>query len=99
MLLEKNVTFDIVQFSLFILHFGYNVVFADIHYWIGLSDQQVEGQFIWESTSELARFTNWVPGDPNDAHGNEDCVLTNWHTKWADANCNWKEHFVCQGRI
>lgn len=32
--------------------------------WIGLSDQAIEGSFVWDS-GEPVSYTNWFPGEPN----------------------------------
>ncbi|MHB9005352.1 MAG: immunoglobulin domain-containing protein [Limisphaerales bacterium] len=45
-------------------------------YWIGFNDFEREGQWVW-STGEQVTFTNWGPGEPNDA-GNEDGAVLNW---------------------
>ena len=39
--------------------------------WIGLTDEVVEGQFKWVN-GEAVTYTNWAPGAPDDAGGNED---------------------------
>lgn len=42
--------------------------------WIGLTDEAVEGSFIWADGPEAGQapiFTSWNPGEPNNA-GNED---------------------------
>ena len=36
--------------------------------WIGLTDSQVEGTFVWKS-GEPFSYSNWSPGEPNDAFG------------------------------
>ncbi len=41
--------------------------------WIGLTDQDQEGQFDWV-TGEPVTFTRWIPNEPNQA-GNEDYVF------------------------
>ena len=70
-------------------------------YWIGLSDAQVEGKWIWQhSFSPLGNYTSWNKGEPNGAE-KEDCVVQchdggNWG--WLDVACEVYEeiHALCQ---
>jgi len=39
--------------------------------WIGLNDVEKEGRFVWTS-GEPVSYTNWQPGEPNDANEGED---------------------------
>ena len=70
---------------------------------IGLTDRTKEGKFRW-SDGTTPRYTNWAPGEPNDAKtvGGEDCVVINWKGgKWNDVKCNsnqWSEGFVCSAK-
>jgi len=41
--------------------------------WIGLNDIAIEGTFEWTSGEGLS-YTNWLPGEPNNAGGNEDAT-------------------------
>ncbi len=45
---------------------------SDIRFWIGLSDELVEGTFVWDS-GELLTYTNWdavsTPDEPNGGTG------------------------------
>ncbi|MBA3899945.1 MAG: HYR domain-containing protein, partial [Bacteroidetes bacterium] len=52
--------------------------------WIGFTDRDVEGTFKWV-TNEPVTYTNWAPGEPNNA-GNEDWAVINWggSAKWND---------------
>ena len=38
---------------------------ATSNYWIGLSDTQTEGTFLWIN-GQVPVYTNWSPGEPND---------------------------------
>ena len=44
-------------------------------YWIGLTDSAVEGHFVWQHSSKPLIWSNWYPGEPNNAWGIEDCVI------------------------
>ena len=71
-------------------------------YWIGLSDIAAENEFVWQhSYSPLgAKFTNWVPGEPNNAglRTDEDCVHL-WHGGghwgWNDMDCKTTHTEAC----
>jgi hypothetical protein len=58
--------------------------------WIGLSDEIVEGTFLWDSGEPLT-YTNWCAGEPNNANGTEHYVemLTGsgcWNDQPANGN-------------
>ncbi|XP_040909696.1 C-type mannose receptor 2-like [Toxotes jaculatrix] len=68
--------------------------------WIGLSDTQKEGRWMW-SDGCAVKFTSWNSGEPNDDLGNEDCAHKNFgtHLKWNDKPCSDSYSFVCASRI
>jgi hypothetical protein len=45
-------------------------------YWIGFTDEALEGTWVWTSGEPVA-YTNWSPGEPNDFWG-EDYAVMNW---------------------
>lgn len=55
---------------------------------LGGSDEAVEGTFVWDDGTPF-QLTNWNPGEPNDAGGNEDCVeiIGAAAGKWNDVPC------------
>ena len=46
---------------------------VDRSLWIGLTDQAVEGTFVWTSGEPVA-YTNWAAGEPNNSGGDENWV-------------------------
>ena len=47
------------------------------------------GQYVWQESHEVAKYTNWNDGEPNDSNwltGTEDCVVK--HGGWEDFECN-----------
>ena len=50
---------------------------------IGLTDEVVEGTFVWES-GELTLFTLFAQGEPNGSNGNEDHVVLRADGAWDD---------------
>ena len=52
--------------------------------WIGISDAKQEGKFEW-ANGEAVNYTNWAPGEPNDAGGFQDYGWLNYlGGKWDD---------------
>uniref|UniRef100_A0A3P9JZL0 C-type lectin domain-containing protein n=1 Tax=Oryzias latipes TaxID=8090 RepID=A0A3P9JZL0_ORYLA len=72
---------------------------AEAPNWIGLSDAQEEGGWMWSDGSKVD-FQAWLTGEPNNSHGNEHCGTTNWGTtkEWNDHRCTYTHPFVCKSR-
>jgi hypothetical protein len=52
--------------------------------WTGLTDQALEGNFVWV-TGEAFTYNNWNPSEPNNS-GNEDFGVINRDGGWNDLN-------------
>lgn len=64
--------------------------------YIGLSDEAVEGTFVWVDGSAPA-FTAWGMGEPNNALDGEDCgQLAVATAVWNDIACATAGAFVCE---
>ncbi|XP_062568492.1 perlucin-like [Saccostrea cucullata] len=70
------------------------------NYWIGLSDIQREGKWVWSSTQTVPTYTHWFPGQPDNTRDqrSEDCV--HMHALmgflWNDFHCNAANNFICE---
>ncbi|WP_243138245.1 lectin-like protein [Heliorestis acidaminivorans] len=53
------------------------------YYWMGASDEEVEGQWGWV-TGEPFRYTNWAPGEPNNYGGENYMALLRTNGLWND---------------
>ncbi len=62
--------------------------------WIGYSDGESEGNFIW-GTGSASSYTNWGSGQP-DNNSDEDCAEANTNGNWNDLNCSANRAFVCE---
>ncbi|XP_078328022.1 perlucin-like protein [Crassostrea virginica] len=64
-------------------------------HWIGGSDRDVEGTFVWSSDNSTLGFVNWYPGEPRDFH-NEDCMTLCREEHWNDNNCDSFYPYICK---
>ena len=66
--------------------------------WLDATDSETEGTFKWMATNEVMTYTNWRSGEPNNAHGGEDCVhfYINYNGEWNDANCEGNYNSICE---
>jgi CD209 antigen len=65
--------------------------------WLGASDEKEEGQWLWVNGSPF-KFSAWRGGEPNNADGNENCLLLNEGGKWFDVPNRTSKGtgFVCE---
>jgi len=66
--------------------------------WIGLTDSKDEGKFRW-SNDALMSYGNWLPKQPDDLNGGEDCAtLTLGDGRWNDVDCIRGLPFLCEAK-
>ena len=63
--------------------------------WLGLSDSEEEGRFVWITGVELGE-QRWANGEPNDWDDNEDCAVQYGNGSWNDARCTSTARVLCE---
>ena len=63
--------------------------------WLGGHDLVTEGHWEYATGGEIQEFTDWLPGQPDNVHGGENC-LSFWKNHWDDGPCTAKYRFICQ---
>ncbi|WP_155798394.1 CotH kinase family protein [Sorangium cellulosum] len=66
-------------------------------WWIGLTDAESEGDFVWTDGTPLD-YERWNGGEPNDAGGGEHCVelADGASGRWNDMPCDTELPYVCR---
>ena len=76
-----------------------NVMKSDFfprYFWLGLTDVDNEGQFVWETDKTPVSWTNWKTNEPS-GRTDYDCVRNVYQsTYWQDFKCVWTYPYVCQ---
>ncbi|XP_013881141.1 ladderlectin [Austrofundulus limnaeus] len=64
--------------------------------WVGGTNLHDDGDWTWIDGTPFT-FTNWGPGEPNNAGGNEHCMDINLRGQdyVNDENCDTKSAFIC----
>lgn len=69
--------------------------------WIGLSDRENEGRWMWEDGTSFKNPKWWTEGEPNDANENEDCAHLNRVSNLVGLNdneCNALFSYICEAK-
>merc|ERR1712126_52677 len=81
-----------------------SILVEELGYWIGLTDQAVEGTWRWQESHQEPSYTNWAAGQPQNRI-DEDCVcisggvrIDGWHDCYCTDNTgiNSGLHALCQ---
>jgi hypothetical protein len=71
-------------------------------WWIGANDKGLEGAWVWSNGT--SSYSNWYPGEPNNAGGVEDCAVDRfsypasgiYDERWNDSACSTPFPFICE---
>ncbi|XP_013103163.1 C-type lectin 37Db-like [Stomoxys calcitrans] len=72
---------------------------TDRIWWTSGSDLQGEGDFFCYNTGERMKYANWIPGQPDNASGNEHCInliFKEYKIQMNTADCDEVGYYVCE---
>ena len=69
-------------------------VSGDMEIWLGISDSQDEGTWVYSNNAKVGNWNNWGEGNP-DGGEEENCATMKEDGKWNDKNCTIMLPFVC----
>ena len=68
-------------------------------YWVGGADRAEEGVWRWVSSNTpiSSAVQDWIPGEPNNSGGDEDCLAINYAgPHWNDRPCHIISRYICE---
>ena len=64
---------------------------------LGMTDEAVEGKWVYQSTNKVVNFFKWIPGKPNNLNNNEHCASVKWDSGlMEDLPCSREQYFICE---
>ena len=75
----------------------YRILDDSKSFWLGLTDEAIEGEWRWLHNDVMVTFSDWSRGEPNDHKDGEDCGSF-WRTilKWNDIPCTIRVKAICE---
>ena len=77
------------------LYFIRYCLFFRLQTWLGLSDIDSEGNYVWTDGTPTD-FTDWADHQPDNYHNVENCIHIRDDTKWNDIHCDKLMNFICK---
>lgn len=83
----------IISFILIVIE--YYILFAEEHYWIGLTDLK-EGEYRWILDQTKATFLPWHSGYGSSGTKYNCVMFHRQKAQWADYPCEHKWRYICE---
>ena len=91
---------DACMYHIIAEHYGLETAGYGGTVWIGATDEEVEGSFMWMPSQTPVIFDDWDLGEPNNGvSSGQDCAMyIHALKKWHDAPClSSTKMFICEG--
>lgn len=60
----------------------------------------MEGEWKWWTSKEDLTYSNWIPGEPSNGAGKENCLsfktMSNGTVAWNDMQCVVAAYYICE---
>ena len=66
--------------------------------WLGINDNEVEGQWVLSPQSIPVLYTNWKPGQQNDG-ASYNCAVMSTNGFWYDVGCTQSWSYFCKREV
>ena len=74
-----------------------NTCESDSFFWVGATDKEKEGKWIWTDDKTTLAFSGWAEDEPNNEDEEEHCGAIETEDKALyDADCSAELFFACQ---
>lgn len=70
--------------------------FYDCGIWMGATNHDYPGEFVWIQTGNDMLFPEWGTGQPNNVGGDQNCVILMRNRTGNDVSCLMRFEFVCE---
>ncbi|XP_071150269.1 perlucin-like protein [Mytilus edulis] len=73
----------------------------DSSFWLGGTDIEKEGDWIWSTSQTDITFNDWHVGQPDNWNDQEHCLLMTleFNLEWADRSCTDINRFICEKNL
>jgi len=68
--------------------------------WIGGTDANSEGRWVWSPSNTPLSYRNWHRGNPDNLNGRQDCLMLGYGNpgEWDDRYCTGERKYICESR-
>merc|ERR1712096_250924 len=66
------------------------------HIWLGLSDNETEGTWLWQSDNAAVSWNDWPSSEPGTNIAKNCAYYSTSYLKWFSRACSNEYYYICQ---